>query len=118
MTEFLIIISTFSQALLLTILFEGLACSAIKPLLFRKVKYLKLIVAMLLCNIVTNPLLNLIILFCGFEPFSFGTVLFETAVVAAEAVLYRMMLGERIRKTLLLSAFCNMVSYCLGLLVL
>ena len=102
-------------ALLLTLAVEGL----IAAVWFRDGK---VIWAVLLCSVVTNPLVNgLYALLVRFLPgagwqLALQLVL-EAAVVAAEALLLRAMLGWEMKKALIVSFVLNAASYLAGLLL-
>ena len=75
----------------------------------------------LLCNIATNPLLNILrlcaALYFSARALAMLTLLLEIAVLFAEAGLYCMGSGERFRTCLLRSLLCNGVSLSIGLLI-
>lgn len=70
-----------------------------------------------LCNLLTNPLLN-VLLFAvlRFFPAAYwgALVALELAVIAGEASLYRMLTGMRPGRAALLSVALNAVSYGVG----
>jgi len=74
----------------------------------------------LICNVLTNPLLNCVLMLAGM--FISGaahralTVFLELCVVACEALIYRLMLGESRRRCVCVSLVCNLLSYGAGLL--
>ena len=107
----------FCYALVLTILIEAVVCLGLKPWLYKTVKTAELMVAMLLCNVITNPTLNVIRFVFEFESLGFETILLECAATIVETVLYRLLLGKPLWKAILLSVVCNTVSYCAGLLI-
>lgn len=98
-------------ALLLTIIAEGL----VLLLVTRKKSW---VLQSVYCNLVTNPSLNLLLLFVrphiGSAAETALIAVLELAVVISEALLYRAMAGERLRKCLLLSLAANAASYLSG----
>ena len=78
--------------------------------------------AVLLCNLLTNPLLNLLLLlfvmFFGREFYYVVLVALELVVVGVEAFVIRLLTDYRPAKALLLSFFFNAASYSVGLLIL
>ena len=76
----------------------------------------------LLCNMLTNPLLNLslygaVLLGAGRGTVTVLTVIGEICVVASEYGLYRLMSRESRRLCLVLSIVTNAASYLVGLLL-
>jgi len=101
-------------ALALTILIEcGLS------LIFRS---RELTYSVFLCNLLTNPLMNLLLLlFVGIfsrEYYYVALAILEVAVVGVEAWLITLMTSTKPRKALLLSLFFNASSLGIGLLLL
>ncbi len=95
---------TFLLWLLLTIIIEG----AVILLIFRRRKF---VYYSLLCNVLTNPALNLILLV---SVYSFGIstyypVLFlcEIIVVLVEGFVYKYICGFRFSKSIILSIVLN-----------
>ncbi|MBO4415880.1 MAG: hypothetical protein J5824_07870 [Lachnospiraceae bacterium] len=77
----------------------------------------------LLCNLLTNPLLNLGLYgaFClgaGRELITVLTVMGEICVVAAEYGLYRLMSGETRKLCFILALITNVISYLSGFVLL
>jgi len=105
-------ILTILTSLLLTVTVEcGLA-------LFFKSK--KLVYAVFLCNLLTNPLLNFVaIIWLNFIGLSFYLPLLailEICVVIGEAYLLRAMMKYTFYKSFLLSLFFNACSFAAGIL--
>ena len=99
-------------ALALTVAVE---CSAAALLLGRRAAY-----AALLCNLLTNPLLNALLLLCGAlwpAGLTAALALLEAAVVAGEAALLMRLLRAPLRQTLPLSLLLNGLSFGAGLLL-
>ncbi|MCL2322142.1 MAG: hypothetical protein FWC47_08570 [Oscillospiraceae bacterium] len=99
--------------LLITILVEGIAIFII----FRHLKY---IYYSLLCNILTNPALNLLLLYSNrFGPEAYYlTFLFgEIAVVFIEAYVYNYICRFGFKKSIILSFVLNVLSCGVGFLV-
>lgn len=99
-------------ALALTVAVE---CSATALLLSRRAAY-----AALLCNLLTNPLLNALLLLCeALWPAgrAAALALLETAVVAVEAALLARLLRVPLRQALPLSLLLNALSFGAGLLL-
>ena len=77
----------------------------------------------LLCNLFTNPLLNMglfLAFYLGAGPglILFLTIVGEICVVAAEYGLYRLMSDEKRSICLLISVLTNAISYLSGLLIM
>lgn len=99
-------------ALALTVAVE---CSAAALLLGRRAAY-----AALLCNLLTNPLLNALLLLSGAlwpAGLTAALALLEAAVVAGEAALLMRLLRAPLRQTLPLSLLLNGLSFGAGLLL-
>jgi len=101
-------------ALALTILVEcGLS------LLFRQ---RQLTFSVFVCNLLTNPLMNLLLVFYaayfGREFYYVFLGALEIAVVGVEAFVITLMTDTKPRKALLLSLFFNAASFGVGLLLL
>lgn len=93
----------------------------ILPLLFLEQR-LPWIKASLLCNVLTNPILNLSLALLGYvlpdqNALIVLLVVLEIAVVFFEAFLYHKLLGESYKKCLLISLICNTCSFGVGLLL-
>jgi len=111
-------------SLALTLAVEGAAAPLLSPRLLRfpekseKNTPLRRFLASLICNLLTNPLLNLLYVLS----FSFGAdpVMFiiaaEICAVLYEAFLYGAFLNESFRFSLALSAAANALSFSAGLL--
>jgi len=100
-------------ALSLTIVIEcGLA------LVFRS---RQLTYSVLLCNLLTNPLLNLVLLLyrvLSGHPLPFAAlVLLELAVVGVEAYIISAMTSFKPKQSFMLSLFFNTASFGIGLLI-
>lgn len=109
------IIIILLKLLIATCVFE------IIPLLFFKNRG-KRIAASLLCNVATNPLLNVILLLVsGFMPNQFVYVLtvliLELGVVAFESFIIYNVMDENVTKSIKVSAICNAFSFTMGLVV-
>ena len=81
----------------------------------------KWILSGLLCNVVTNPLLNVIVLllyvFVDNVCIQYSIIIFlECVVLFTEAGLYKLMLEKKYKTCLLASAACNAVSFSVGLI--
>jgi len=104
----------FLWSLLLTITIEGLVIFVI----FRCKQY---VYYSLLCNLLTNPALNLML---GIFVWIFGEraylptlVIVELAVIFVEAAVYRYICGFGMRKSVMLSACLNFLSLSTGVLI-
>lgn len=102
-------------ALFLTCITEAVVQSFLKD---RK----KWIISGLLGNVVTNPLLNVIVLilyaFVDSECVLYSIIiLLECVILFTEAGLYKLMLNKTYKACLLVSAACNAVSFSVGLLL-
>ncbi|MEA5051068.1 MAG: hypothetical protein VB021_06295 [Oscillospiraceae bacterium] len=106
------VIGSFAAALLLTAAVEG----ALMLLLFRRADYAYYSV---LCNLLTNPLLNLLL--CG-AALAFGRgpayvallAGLECAVAGTEAMVYRRLCGWGAARALGVSAILNAASFFTG----
>jgi len=100
--------------LLLTIAVEG----ALTFLIFRKVRYLYYV---LLLNILTNPLLNFIMLlyysYIGMNHYYILLYVLEVVVVIVEGFIFAKLTDIKIPKALLVSLVLNVGSYLFGLWV-
>ena len=88
-------------------------------LLKEKKKWFK---ASVVCNVATNPVLNVLLMFLylylGWGRLVFGLLLMmELAVVFIEARLYRLLLDKPYGKCLIFSACANTFSFLTGLLI-
>ena len=103
------------RSLLLTAAVEGTAALMI----FRRKKYLYYSV---LCNLLTNPAMNLLLAVTvrqlGAAAFSPALVVAELAVVYVEAAVYTYICGFGMKKSVMLSAFLNALSFITGLLLI
>ena len=109
-------------ALVLTILVEGIAIYLIK-------KDRKYVGYSVLVNLITNPAMNLVILyvdnsfrlwrrwFFRGELIAPYVIVMEVAVVLIEALCYRGMTGMSMGKSLKLSLILNIISYVIGIIV-
>ncbi len=101
-------------ALFLTCIIEAMTQCFLKD---RK----KWIFSGLLCNVVTNPLLNVIVLilyaFVDNVCVLYLIIIFlECVVLFTEAGLYKLMLDKKYKTCLLVSAACNALSFSVGLM--
>ena len=105
----------FAVNLLLTCIFEGIAIL----LLFRKKEYFYY---SLLCNMLTNPALNLILYFIckalGYDLYYAVVIFLELIVVVVEAYVYRLLCNFKMHKSLLLSVLLNTISYISGVVLI
>jgi hypothetical protein len=115
--EFIVMLLVFLSILTITIISEG----AVMLLLFRKWKY---VYYSLLCNLLTNPALNLIlasvyIIFGGaISGCNYIIIgILEIAVVFIEAHVYKLLCGFEHTKALWVSALLNAVSFGAGALI-
>jgi len=109
----MILLAWVLVALILTILVEcGLS------LLFRQ---RKLTYCVLVCNLLTNPLMNLLLIvvsvFFAREVYFVVLGFLELAVVGVEAFIITLMTETKPRKAVLLSLFFNASSFGVGLLL-
>lgn len=79
--------------------------------------------ASILCNVVTNPILNILVFLLtaymrSYELTMFLFVLLEIAVVFLEAYFYHRMLNKPYKQCLLFSFIANLISVGIGFLVL
>lgn len=103
----------FLVNLSVTSLVEG----AIVFLLFKKWDF---VYYSLLCNLLTNPAMNLLLLIAvktaGSAYYGISLVFLETAVVFVEAFLYKILGNLKMPKALLLSVTLNLASFICGIL--
>jgi len=104
----------FLWSFLSTLVIEGIVILVI----FRRKKYAYY---SMLCNLLTNPAMNLLLaasvkLF-GVNAYYITLVFAELAVVLVEASVYNYICRFGMRKSVLLSAFLNLLSCMAGLLV-
>ncbi|QNU68665.1 hypothetical protein EHE19_009840 [Ruminiclostridium herbifermentans] len=73
-----------------------------------------------LCNLLTNPAINLLALGAGYIFDVFGykltILILEIAVVIIEAYIIRLLCGFKVKKSVLISLVLNSLSYGIGLL--
>ena len=94
-------------ALALTCLIEGIVISGFDP-------WKRWILASLVCNLVTNPLVNLILYsLYGHSLYALTFLLLEAGVVVAEAFIYKGIIKSNFGKCLLASLIANTLS-CIG----
>lgn len=101
--------------LLLTVSAEGIVIS----LIYRKKNYFWYSV---LCNLVTNPALNLIMLLCSpYLSRAMGyclLALLELIAVVTEGIIYRALIQKSLTRCILLSLALNAVSFLAGVILL
>ncbi len=104
----------FAVDLLSTCLIEGAAIL----LWFRKREF---VYYSLLCNLLTNPALNLLLLVAtktlGPVYYAPALIVLEITVVLVEAYVYQMLGNLKTSKALLLSASLNLLSFLFGLMI-
>ena len=109
------VILYLTECLLLTCTIEAIVCLFLK----NKGKWLG---AGLICNIITNPAINIILLIAGIFTeklwliYLLGIIL-EIAVLFAETALYKLILKESFRKCIAVSAMCNTLSFLSGIII-
>lgn len=117
MTGLYITLLNMTVCLLLTIAAEGI-------LIYIITRKAKNILYSAICNLITNPALNLIMLLCGtladMSPAAAYILLaaLEAAAAAAEALFYRAIMSRPLSYTLPLSAALNAASFIFGVLLL
>ncbi len=109
------ILLDMTVCLLLTISAEGILIF----LIYKQRKYVKYSV---ICNVLTNPALNLIMTLSApllSRAAGYGLLaLLELAAVAAEGFVYRALTDKSLTRCLLLSLVLNAVSFLLGVMLL
>ena len=110
--------------ILILVILCGLTClvEAIPLLFFNKAKRRKWINTSFLCNFMTNPILNILLVILSIyitnQALYFLTViLLEIIVIIFEAFIFYNVMGESFKKCLAVSLLVNMVSFILGLLL-
>lgn len=100
--------------LLLTILIEGIVIF----LLFRKLEF---VYYSMLCNILTNPALNLILLlatsFLGASCYSAALLILESLAILVEAYVLKLLCRFTYKKAIAVSGLMNILSCTAGLLI-
>jgi len=109
----LVIIAALFICCIATILLEGFPLIVMRE---RK-KWFK---ASLLCNVVTNPILNSSLILCTYfmdnkQNELFVMIVFEVVVVFVEAVIYSKMLNKEFWKCFIVSLVLNALSFFIGL---
>lgn len=106
-----------AKNLFLTVLIEGATVLILK-------RRAKMFYHSVLVNVLTNPILNLILLFWASfinlptVPYYYITTAFlEIAVVITEGYLYRKMGDFGLKKALFVSLFLNTLSFTIGILI-
>jgi len=106
------ILIAFALCLLLTVLVEG----GLMALLFRSRRF---VYYSFLCNLLTNPALNLLLTLCvtllGVSWYWPALAVLEVAVVLAEAYVYRLLCGFTFVKAFGVSALLNLTSFLAGI---
>ena len=102
------------KALLLTLLTEGVAVL----LIFKQKKY---IYYSILCNILTNPAMNLLLIVSmvvfGAGSYYIMLIIAETVVIFVEAVVYNYICRFGFKRSFILSLFLNVLSFTVGILI-
>ena len=117
MTQALKILLDMTVCLLLTLSAEGI-------LIFLISKRKKYVYYSVICNVLTNPALNLIMLLCApalssRRLLSYGLLaLLELAAVITEGLIYRALTRTGLGRCMLLSLILNAVSFLLGVMLL
>ena len=97
--------------LALTIIIEG----CVIGLFFRNWRF---VYYSLLCNLLTNPAMNLILMFLpfflGFQYYPFLLILLELTVVLIEAYIYKILCRFHTEKAFFVSLLVNAISYGIG----
>ena len=105
---------TFLFNLFLTILVEGV----VTALLFRRLEF---VYYSLLCNILTNPALNLVLLFVthfmGAAYYGAALLILELTAVFIEAHVLKLLCGFPFTKAVAVSGLMNVLSCMAGLLI-
>jgi len=114
---FIQIITGFAWALLLTVIIEEVLGLPLAHFLFKKSKAGEMFLYILLCNLITNPLVNLLVLFLGLGSISVATLFLEALVVLAEGILIKLFTDCKLARALLFAMILNSVSYGIGLLL-
>lgn len=117
----MIILWRFAVALALTAAVEGAAMLALGRGGRLGVPARRAAYASLLCNLLTNPLLNLLLLLAGWwlgaAARQWLVLPLELAVVAGEAALYHLLLSWGAKRAVAVSLLLNSLSYLVGLLL-
>ncbi len=100
----------------------ALTCIAeVVPLLFIKNRW-SLVRTSLLCNVVTNPVLNVVVAMVlvgtnNYTAYYLVLALLEITVVFVEGLYYRHFVGIEYKKAFLVSLIANVFSYLVGAIV-
>ncbi len=98
-------------ALGLTLLIEGIAICGFDP-------WRKWLIASIICNIITNPLINLILYpLYGHSIYALVFVLLEITVVVAEAFIYKGIIKCKTGRCILASLIANTLSCISGIII-
>lgn len=94
----------------------------IVPLFFVKSNKIKWICSSVLCNFITNPLLNILLLLFSLiivnDIVLYGLLItLEILAIAFEAFLYHNITDNSIKKCVTISAVCNCISFAFGLIL-
>ncbi len=104
----------FLLAFILTVLIE---CTSMF-LIFKSKRFVYFV---FLCNLLTNPTVNLIALgvgdILGGFWHKFSIIILEIGVVIIEAYIIHLLCGFKAKKPVLISTVLNSLSYCGGLLI-
>ncbi len=108
------VLAAFAAAFALTAAAEG-------ALVLALTRSMRRVYASFLCNLLTNPALNLLLLgavrFLGAGAYWPALAALELAVVAVEAYVWRLLTPLTWKSALFLSAGTNALSFALGLIV-
>lgn len=111
MTELIV---SLVKALVMTVLLESIAIIYFKP---RK----RVLLAGLLGNILTNPLVNLVAITVGIKwggtVYVIAVLCCELLAIIVEAKVYRVLTGLTVRRCFMISIIANCLSYFIGLML-
>ena len=94
-------------AFVLTCIIEGIVITGFDP-------WRRWLLASVICNLATNPLINLILYpLYGHSLYALAFLLLEVGVVIAEALIYKGIIKCKMRKCIVASITANLIS-CIG----
>lgn len=111
MTELIV---SLLHTLTLTVLIEGIAIIYFKP-------HKRVLLASVLGNILTNPLLNIALIIigvkCGNTVYATAVICGELLAIIVETKVYRVLTGLSVRRCFLISMLANCISYFTGVIL-
>lgn len=92
------------------------------PLVFVKGDKRKWISTSIICNVITNPIINILMILLSLVIFNnvllcVLLILSEIAIIVFEAFLYYNIMDASVKKCAIVSTVCNFISFTLGIIL-